>query len=100
MTRVNEASGNIHKKLFNGGSNTLEISSNVEFILEELEYYDITNKIFGGRHNVIINEEWDSVIQVYDSRNKSFVQTIGIFGLGIDPNMGSSKNYKYLLIKY
>ncbi len=103
VSRINQASADIHRKTMDGGGDILEVSSNVEDILDYLPQYNITNKIFAGRYKIIIKDTTSSMIKVYNQKDKSVCRIIEIIGLSEpfkDEEPVITKNYKYLLIKY
>jgi len=103
ITRINQASADIHQKTLKGGGNVIEISPNVESIFDTFYTYDITNKILGNRYKVIVNPATSSILKVYNDNDKDVCRIIEVLGLkeGFkDEEPVVKKNYKYLLIKY
>ena len=100
---INKASADIHRKTMCGGADIIEISPNIEFLFDSLPQYNITNKTFGGRYKVIINDSTSSMIKLYKETNKSLSRVIEVTGLD-EPFKDEAplikKNYMYLLIKY
>jgi hypothetical protein len=101
MSKINQASSDIHMKTFNGGGDVIEISPNVEYIFDSFSYYDRHRRQMGC-YKVIVNPATSSMVKIYRHDNKELFRIIEVLGLKEefkDEEVVIKKNYKYLLIK-
>ena len=81
ITKINELSAHIHQKTLRGGGNVLECGTNLEFIFNDLEYYDSEEQMVGARYNVIFKEELQSTIRVYNDEVPDLIMVVRTFNV-------------------
>jgi hypothetical protein len=102
ISRINQASADIHQKTLKGGGDVIEISPNVEYIFDSFPNYNRHTRQMGG-YQVIVNPATSSMLKIYRDDDKDLCRVIEVLGLkeGFkDEEIVIKKNYKYLLIKY
>lgn len=102
ISRINQASADIHQKTLNGGGNVIEVSPNVLYIFDSFPQHNRHTMQMGG-YKVIVNPATSSMLKIYKDDDKDLCRIIEVLGLKEefkDEEPVVKKNYKYLLISY
>jgi len=76
ISKINELSAIIHKKTLRGGGNVLECGTNLEYIFNDIKYYDAEEQMVGARYKVVFKEELQSTIRVYNDEAPHLIMVV------------------------
>lgn len=81
ITKVNQCSAYIHQQSGIGGATVIEVGTNLEGIINDLDYCNSNDNRLGSRYDVVFKKELQSTVRVYHDKKPDLVMVVKTIGV-------------------